>query len=93
MWPNSRSIALPELTLFPPVLTLFPPFFGPIPASVVFPVGLPLFLAEPGVDASPRLWRFRCACDIALARRYGRGMSQGLRVRDVSRNAIAVSFN
>jgi hypothetical protein len=69
MWPNSRSIALPVITLlppvlalfppvlalFPPVLALFPPFFGPILAGVLFPAGLPLFRVEPGVEASPKL--------------------------------------
>jgi hypothetical protein len=105
--PNSRSIALPVLTLFPPALTLLPPtltlfpaFFGPItggfvfPAGVVFPTGLPLFRAEPGVEVSPKLLRTRWACDMVRtgdsARRYGRGMFRQWPIRGCSRNAIRI---
>jgi len=61
---NSRSIALPLLTLFPPPLTRFPAFFDPAETGTVLPDGRPLLRAEPGVDASPKFWRTRCAFDI-----------------------------
>jgi hypothetical protein len=60
---NSRSIALPVLTLFPfclpPVLSRFPAFLGPISTGTLFPPGRPFLRAEPGVDAWPRFWRMR----------------------------------
>jgi hypothetical protein len=84
----SRSIALRVLTRLP---ALFGAGAGAI--VVVLPKGLPLFLAEPGVEASPKLGLNLRACDMA---KYASPQSKNIPTTppsDSSRIAIQIWGN